>query len=117
MNDSEIQLWINLREEQQNLQHAYSIKQFLIDLNEKSTNPSIEFGNKMQLLFKSQIMEYNKNEEEWLSYFVMKAIINKDVTGVSYIYGNSIMKNACRKMELLYFLIIIIVCIIFGLLS
>jgi hypothetical protein len=27
------------------------------------------------------------NELEWMSYFVMKSIINKDTTGISYIYG------------------------------
>jgi hypothetical protein len=115
MNDSEIQLCFDLREDQKQLQIAYEMKQFLIEWKIGSTNTS--FINDLQFTNRLRIIIYNENETEWLSHFIIKAIINKDVTGVSYIYGSSnITENTSEKSNFC-FLIIIIVSIIFGLLS
>jgi hypothetical protein len=89
MNDSEIQLCFDLRKDQKQLLFAYEMKQLLIEWKIGSTNANfIEFKNNLKFMNRIKIIVYNENETEWLSYFIIKAIINKDVTGILYIYGN-----------------------------
>jgi hypothetical protein len=60
-----------------------------------------------------KIKRLRTNEVEWMPYFIMKAIINRDITGISYIYGY----NDSRYKESPVRVIHLVLALIFGLIA
>src|SRR5271170_6626655 len=58
-----------------------------------------------------KIKRLGTNEVEWMPYFIMKAIINRDITGISYIYGYNDPGYIKSPVE------VIVLALIFGLIA